>query len=262
MLRLLATIVAVLAGIGGAAAGCFPVAQAPSLLHRAAYQPAALPDGASLRLSFLGHASFLLETRGGVTAVTDFNAIYRPAFAPDIVTMNNSHGAHWTDRVDPETRYALRGWNPAGGLAEHDVRVGDLRVRNVPTSVRGRVGDFANSNSIFVFELDDLCVAHLGHLHHPLANEHLAELGIIDVLLIPVDGMWTMPQATAVEVVEQLRPSVVIPMHYFAPHVVQSFVEGLGDRWTVRWLETPEWSISRGSLPFREVVVLPAARPG
>ena len=257
MIRVFACVIATLGGLSPAWAGCFPVAQRPALLHFAAYEPAPLPADATLRLSFLGHASFLIESAGGVSAVTDYNGTHRAPFAPRIVTMNNAHGTHWTNDIEPGVEHVLRGWDPAGGLAEHDVTVEDMRVRNVVTSVRGREGPRANSNSIFVFEVEDLCVAHLGHLHHPLEDYHLGELGIIDVLLVPVDGMWTMPQATAIEVIDQLRPSVVIPMHYFGRHVLDRFLDGMGEAWSVRWLQEPSWAFSRLDLPFREIVVMP-----
>lgn len=244
---------------GPAHAGCFPLARHAPLLVPASVQPAPLPSDATLRLTFLGHASFLLESRAGVTAVTDYNGVHRAPFAPRIVTMNNAHGTHWTNEIEPGVEHVLRGWDPLGGTAEHDLVVEDMRVRNVATSVRGRPDSFANSNSMFVFEVDDLCVAHLGHLHHALEDYHLGELGIIDIALVPVDGMWTMPQETAVAVVEQLRPSVVVPMHYFAPSLVESFVARLGEEWTVRWLDSPTWTVSRETLPFRHVLVLPGS---
>ncbi len=257
MERLLACCFALLAATGAASAGCFPVAETPSLLHRASFEPEPLPADATVRLSFLGHASFLIETSGGASAVTDYNGVHRAPFAPRLVTMNNAHGTHWTDRIEDGVEVVLRGWDPAGtALPEHDVTMDDMRVRNVVTSVRGRQGAAANSNSIFVFEVEDLCIAHLGHLHHALEDYHLAELGIIDVLLVPIDGSWTMPQSVAVEVIEQIRPSVVIPMHYFGRHVLDSFLDLAGEDWSVTVLAEPVWSVSRWDLPFREIVVM------
>ncbi|MEO1089905.1 MAG: MBL fold metallo-hydrolase [Pseudomonadota bacterium] len=241
---------------GVAAAGCFPVAERDASPRLADTTVGSVPADATVTISFLGHASFLLESREGITAITDYNGMWRAAEPPRIVTMNNSHSTHFTDVVEPEIEFVLRGWNPEGGLAEHDVVVDDMRVRNVPTSVRGRADWNANSNSIFVFEIDDLCVAHLGHLHHPLTDQHLGELGLIDILLVPVDGMWTMPQPVAIQVIEQVRPSVVIPMHYFGESVLASFLALLPDDWSVQRAAGSTVGFTRQTLPFREVLVL------
>ncbi|MCS6876695.1 MAG: MBL fold metallo-hydrolase [Geminicoccaceae bacterium] len=239
-----------------AASGCSPVARAPA---RAWFVRASeLPAGVVVRLTFLGHASFLIETAGGASAVTDYNAYVVPPYPPRIATMNNAHDTHYTDRPDPRIEHVLRGWNPQGGWAEHDLVVADLRVRNVPTAVHGRFGTQALSNSIFVFEVADLCIAHLGHLHHLLTPEQRAELGEIDVLLAPVDGTYTMSQEEMLEVIEQIRPEVVIPMHYFGPTVLGRFLALAQARgWRIEHRAEPVLDLSRDRLPHRTVVVLP-----
>jgi len=243
------------------AGGCFPVAELPGRIVPVAWRSAALPEGATVKLTFLGHASFLIETPSGVSAVTDYNDYVRPPFPPRIATMNNAHDTHYTNRPDPRIEHVLRGWNPAGGWAEHDLLVEDLRVRNVPTAVHGRFGDQALSNSIFVFEVGDLCLAHLGHLHHRLTEEQLAELGQIDVLMVPIDGVYTMSQEAMLEVVEQIRPPLVVPMHYFGPTVLGRFLalaEARGFR--IERRASPELLLARANLPAaRTVLVLPGS---
>jgi L-ascorbate metabolism protein UlaG (beta-lactamase superfamily) len=240
-----------------AAIGCFPVAGLEPRLVPAAWRLAELPAGATARLTFLGHASFLIETAGGVSAVTDYNAYVKAPFAPDVVTMNNAHGTHHTDFIEPGVGHVLRGWNPEGGEARHDLRLEDLRVRNIPTSVHGRYGDQANSNSIFVFEIGDLCIAHLGHLHHRLTEQHLAELGVIDVVLVPVDGRWTMSQEEMADVVRQIGAPLVIPMHYFGSSVLARFLALVEGEYAVVTSDSPELLLSRATLPSRTVMVLP-----
>ncbi len=234
------------------AAGCFPVA---GLMLRPI--PAALPTGATIQLTFLGHSSFLIETADGVTAVTDYNDYVRAPLTPTIVTMNNAHDTHYSNNVEPGVEHILRGWSPDGGAAEHDVTVRDLRVRNVPTAVRGRVGDQALGNSIFVFETADLCVAHLGHLHHTLLDTQLGEIGQIDVLLVPVDGVYTMSQEEMVQVIDQIAPAVVIPMHYFGAERLGRFLGLMGERWRVEMATSAVLPLSRATLPWRTVIVLP-----
>jgi L-ascorbate metabolism protein UlaG (beta-lactamase superfamily) len=239
-----------------AALGCFPVAGMTPRLAPAAWQMSALPAGVTARLTFLGHASFLIETAGGATVVTDFNAYVGTPLVPDIVTMNNAHDTHYTSFIPPGIEHVLRGWNPAGGEAKHDVTYLDLRVRNVPTAVHGRSGAQGNSNSMFVFEVEDLCIAHLGHLHQVLTDQQLAELGVIDVILVPVDGTWTMSHEEMVEVIRQIRPAVVVPMHYFSSAVLGRFLAQIEGEYAVELRDTPELSLARANLPQRTVVVL------
>jgi L-ascorbate metabolism protein UlaG (beta-lactamase superfamily) len=260
---------AMLAAVANAGAMCQPVAVLPGgLMHRAAYTYAALPAGGGLTLTFLGHASFLIETPGNVTAVTDYNGYIRPERTPDIVTMNHGHSTHYTDSIDPGIKHVLRGWDPDGGMAVHDVTVGDLRVRNVPTNLRAYGGTERNGNSIFVFETAGLCVAHLGHLHHTLTDQHLAELGVIDVLLVPVDGSYTMAQDYMVEVIGQIDPALVIPMHYFNPVTLAGFIQrmnqhsgtrGVGAGYEVKTADSASVTLSRQNLPYHQILVLPGS---
>ena len=115
--------------------------------------------------------------------------------------------------------------------------------------------------AIFVFEAVGLCIAHLGHLHHQLEPEHIAQIGIVDVLLAPIDDGMTMSQAGMVRVIETLRPSVVVPMHYNGPWLLETFTTLMRERgYAVRTPEAPAVRLSRATLPRKTVLVLPAAR--
>ncbi len=249
----MAAVLLALATATGAAAKCLPMAGLDTGIIRVA-----LPDQGSVRLTYLGHSSFLIETPSGVSAVTDYNGINRPPTPPNIVTMNNAHSTHFTDFIRPEIDEVLRGWDPAGGMAVHDLTVEDLRVWNVPTNVRQGGGTRYNGNSIFVFEAGGLCIAHLGHLHHVLTDVHLAELGEIDVLLVPVDGGMTMAQEYMLEVIDQIDPAVVVPMHFFTYGSLQRFLALIQDRYDPILFEEPSIILSRLTLPYRKVLVLPS----
>src|SRR6516164_5066658 len=84
-----------------------PVAQRSGPVRLAA----AVPDGV-VAITFLGHASFLIESPAGVRIVTDYNDAIRAPVTPDIVTMNNAHPTHYSDAVEPGVKYILRGWDP------------------------------------------------------------------------------------------------------------------------------------------------------
>ena len=243
-----------------AAAGCLPVAEGPSsLLREAMFQPQLALEPGTVALTYLGHASFVIETPAGVSAVTDFNGYLRPPFTPDIVTMNNAHPSHYTETPDPEIKYVLRGWDEGDRLARYNLTYKDLTVRNVPTNVRDVNGTRFNGNSIFVFEVSNLCIAHLGHLQHTLTAVHLGELGQIDVLLVPVDGAYTMDQFDMIDVIRQISAPLVIPMHFFTEQNLARFLERMRETHTIKVSEVPRVMLSRDSLPRGrpEVLVLP-----
>jgi L-ascorbate metabolism protein UlaG (beta-lactamase superfamily) len=231
-------------------ASCIPIAQLPARLFFAADRPE-VPPG-NVHLTFLGHATFLIETSGGATAVTDYNGYIRPPFTPDIATMNNAHSTHYTDTPDPDIKHVLRGWGTAKEQVIYNLQYLDLHVHNVQTNVRDwNGGTRYNGNSIFVFESAGLCIAHLGHLHHTLTDAHLAALGKIDVLLVPVDGVFTMGQFDIIETIQQIKAPIIIPMHFFNIVRLQRFLERLQAEtaYTVRTSEVPEVMLNNAMLP-------------
>jgi L-ascorbate metabolism protein UlaG (beta-lactamase superfamily) len=233
-------------------------ASAPLRMIPAALEPAALQaDQASL--TFVGHATFLIESPGGVRIATDYNDYVRPTVTPDIATMNRAHATHHSYAPDPGVRHVLRGWDAPGRPARHDLEVGDVRVRNVPTNTRDEDGGTRlYGNSIFVFETAGLCIAHLGHLHHPLEPEHLRDLGRIDVVLAPVDGTWTLNRDDMLSVLAALNAPLVVPMHYFGPETLGRFLDKARDRFEISFNETPTLVVSRATLPRRpRILVLP-----
>jgi L-ascorbate metabolism protein UlaG (beta-lactamase superfamily) len=173
--------------------------------------------------------------------------------------MNKAHSTHFSFRPDPAIRHVLRGWDPAGGPARHDVEIGDVRVRNVVTNIRDEGGGTErDGNSIFVFQTADLCIAHLGHLHHTLTPEHLRQIGRIDVVLVPVDGSYTLDTEGMMEVLRALNAPLMVPMHYFGQSTLQRFLDRVRQEWPVALHDTASIVVSRATLPQApRFVVLP-----
>ena len=243
----------------GASACADVVSQARPAITLAAYRAGVAEAEPIIGLSYLGHSSFLITSPGGVTIVTDYNGFLRPKDPPDVVTMNHAHMMHYTDDIDPCIKLVLRGWDTGDGPPHYDVKFGDVRIRNVPTNIRaGDGGTEYGGNSIFIFATGDLCIAHLGHLHHTLTPEHLAELGRIDVLLTPIDGAFTLSQPDMIEVIEAIHPALVIPMHYFGQAVLDRFIKRVSDSYRVHYSDTAAIPLERSTLPAKtEVWVLP-----
>jgi L-ascorbate metabolism protein UlaG (beta-lactamase superfamily) len=252
-----------LAPVAALAAGCQPnIAAAPLPLVAANWTLADAVDG-NVGLTFIGHASVLIESPQGVSIVTDLNDYFPPPFAPDIATMNHFHDTHYTDHPDPRIKYVLRGWDTGKGAAQWDLTYRDVRVRNVPTNVRNWAtgGTEFNGNSIFIFETADLCIAHLSHLQHTLAPEQLTALGQVDVLIPMVDGAYSLSQDDIIEVIDQIKPRLILPVHYFGPSQLERFLERTNNRFPIRRSEDPHIVLSRATLPqTTEIVVLPATQ--
>ena len=225
---------------------------------RAALRPALASD--QVRFTYIGHSTFLIESPQLVRIATDYNDYVRPPVLPDIVTMNHAHTSHYTDRPDPRVKHVLRGWGPSPEQpARHDMTVGDVRVRNVPTNIRDwRGGTERHGNSIFIFETANMCIAHLGHLHHTLSQQQLNEIGRIDVVFVPVDGSMTLDLEGMMEVLHALKAPLMIPMHYFSTFTLHRFLDRARQSWTVEMSEIPSLVVSKASLPAApKVLVLP-----
>lgn len=216
------------------------------------------PD--QVRITYVGHSSFQIESPQLVRIVTDYNDYVRPPVVPDIITMNHAHSTHYTDRPDPAIKHVLRGWGPTPDQpARHDVTVGDVRVRNVPTNIRDWSGGTErHGNSIFIFEVANLCIAHLGHLHHTLTQQQLNEIGRVDVVFVPVDGSYTLDLEGMMEVLQALKAPQMIPMHFFSMYTLQRFLDRARQNWELETSEIPSILVSKGTLPTTpKVTVLP-----
>ncbi len=239
---------------------CVGLARGPSvsLVQPANFKLAQKAQG-SVGITFVGHATFLIESPKGISIVTDYNDYVRPQVVPDIITMNIAHDSHFTRAPDPRIRHVLPGWNPRGGPAEHDLKVEDVHVRNISTNIRDFAGGTREyGNSVFVFEVAGLCIAHLGHLHHTLTVQQLGQIGQMDVLLVPVDGGYTLDLDGMAEVLKTLNARVMIPMHMFSSFGLERFLRRVRQDFEVVEHPVPRVSISRATLPDKpQVWVLP-----
>jgi L-ascorbate metabolism protein UlaG (beta-lactamase superfamily) len=237
------------------------VAGQPPRAIPAAFKLAALA-GDEVRISYAGHSTFLIESPQGVKIATVYNDYVKPRGLPDIATMNHAHSTHYTDNPDPAIKHVLRGWGLSPDQpARHDLQAGDVRVRNVPTNIRNYMsgGTERHGNSIFIFEIANLCIAHLGHLHHTLTQQQLNEIGRLDVVMVPVDGGVTLDLDGMAEVLAALKAPLMIPMHYFSTYSLRRFLDVLGEKsYEVEMSETPSVVVSKTTLPAKpKVLVLP-----
>ena len=235
----------------------FVASDRPKLVP-AAYTRAALAAD-QVRISYAGHSTFLIESPKFVRIATDYNDWVKPPVRPDIVTMNHAHSTHYTDRPEPDIKFVLRGWRDDGKPSGHDMSFQDVRVRSVATNIRDWAGGTQrHGNSIFIFEIAQLCIAHLGHLHHTLNQQQLDEIGRVDVVFAAVDGNMTLDLEGMIEVLQSLKAQQVIPMHFFSAYTLDRFLSRVRQNYRVDISETPSLTISKTTLPAQPTVtVLP-----
>jgi L-ascorbate metabolism protein UlaG (beta-lactamase superfamily) len=200
-----------------------------------------------MEITWLGHSCFLIRGKEK-TIITD---PYHPDSGyrlgepeADIVTVSHFHPGHSyiagvvnePEQIKSPGEYEIGGTFITGVATFHDNRKGDLRGKN----------------TIYIIEIDGITLCHLGDLGHPLDPHLIEEIGDIDILFLPVGEVSTMPIDTAVEIVRQLEPHIVIPMHYKTEAFTGDLspVDKFLDKMRIRELETrPKLSITSSSLP-------------
>lgn len=202
-----------------------------------------------VRVTFVGHSTFLIESPKGVMAATDYAGWHGRGRLPDIVTMNHAHDSHYTDTPDPGIAHVLRGWGEKeGSYAAHNVTVGDMYVRSVPTNIRDWSGGTERfGNSVFIFEVSGLCIGHLGHLHHEFTAQQLGQIGQLDVVMVAVDGVYTLDFGGVKNVLKELRARIVLPMHFFGS--LDGFDTVIGDTHDIEISESQSVVLSPATMP-------------
>ncbi len=216
---------------------CLAMANAaPRATPVALRQAAAASD--EVTITYAGHSTYFIDTPGGVRIATDYSGAYQIGRLPDVVTMNRAHATHYTLFPDPRIPHVLHGWGDDGQPAHIDERIGDVYIRNVTTDIRRYWGEdsggemIKDGNSIFIFEVAGLCIGHLGHLHVPLDDSHLAAIGRLDIVMVPIDGTYTMSLDGISDITRRLRASVVLPMHRFATPL-EEFMRRIGQQFAI-----------------------------
>jgi L-ascorbate metabolism protein UlaG (beta-lactamase superfamily) len=232
-----------------------PPRAVPVSLRRVAARPE------EVAITYVGHSTYYIDTPGGVRIATDFNGAYRTGRLPDVVTMNRAHSTHYTLFPDPKIKHVLQGWGENGQPAHIGLRVDDVYIRNVTTDIRRYYGEgsggemIRDGNSIFIFEVAGLCIGHLGHLHHKLDETHFAAIGRLDIVMVPIDGTYTMSLDGVSEITRRLRSSVVLPMHRFATPL-EEFMRLIGQQFAIDQRGERTLKISRDTLPSTPTVII------
>ncbi len=210
-----------------------------------------------MEVSWLGHSCFALRGKN-VTLITD-------PFSPQldhklgkinapIVTISHNHPGHnYAEGV---------GGNPRVLHGPGEYEISDVLITGVPSYHDNKHGVEQGRNTIYVIHMDDLVICHLGDLGHSLQEEQLEEVADADILLIPISGQHTLNAAQAAEVISQVEPRIVIPMHYRpstdeTSEPLDKFCREMG----VEAIHPqPKLVVNRGTLPAEMQIVVLSTR--
>ena len=216
---------------------CLAIAEALPSVTYANFTPVQDQAEGDVTITYAGHSTYVIETPAGVRIATDYSGVYGSDPLPRVVTMNKAHRTHYTELPEAGIEYVLRGWNPEGGAARHALVVDDVYIRNVPTDIR-RWGEMEkDGNSIFIFEVADLCIDHL------------------DVVMVPVDGGMTQSLANMSEITTRLYTSIVLPMHRHSTPLGE-FLAMMGEGFEVDYRASRSLTVSLRSLPKRPTIIV------
>ena len=260
---------AVLLGAQAASAICNPNLVRSSIRGPTWYVPSGRWPASSAKpdiglgqysLRWFGHSSFAISSGTGTRVVADPNFDVTPGITADAVTVSNGHYTHNNVEAVRGNPLVLRGitldqrWQPVRR------KVKDIVVVNLPSA---RNYDFTRiANSIFVFEMGSLCLAHLGNIGHLLTEKQQKLLRRVDVMMIPIDARNNLGFSDLVKVIEQVKPPIVLPMHYDDPHQAEYFASFLDGRYPVQRQPDSRLVLTRRMLPkSTEFFVLPHPNP-
>ena len=168
-----------------------------------------------------GHASFTITNEKGTKIITDpfvdgIGYKVKELYA-EIVTVSHDHFDHNYLEAIKSNFTAIR--------ERGQFKINGIEIKGTKTYHDTESGSLRGENTVYTYDIDGVNVCHLGDLGHELSKEQVKSIGIVDVLMIPVGGLYTIDGEIAAKVVNQLNPKVVIPMHYQTEVLVPEFGE-------------------------------------
>lgn len=168
-------------------------------------------------IKYLGHSSFKINFKSGslITDPFDSSIGYNfPKESATIVTISHEHADHNNAEPIKDVRKVVK------GPGEYEIE--GISIIGIDSYHDDKKGEERGKNTMYIFEAEDLRIAHLGDLGHKLSEKQVESLGDVDVLMLPVGGVYTIDAKLATEVVQSIEPEFVLPMHYKTKDLSQS----------------------------------------
>jgi L-ascorbate metabolism protein UlaG (beta-lactamase superfamily) len=210
-----------------------------------------------MKVKWLGHSCFLITSKDGTRVITDPYAVggginYSPIKeTADVVVVSHDHDDHSNVSAIQGKPEVVRG---SGTKTAKGIQFKGIAVYHDASQ-----GNQRGPNTVFCFTIDGIKLCHLGDLGHMLSPGQVNEIGAVDILFVPVGEPYTIGAFVASQICNQLKPKVVIPMHFKTPRCaypiagVEDFLRGKKD---VRRVGTSEVDLEQGKLPAATEIVL------
>ena len=206
-----------------------------------------------MKVSWLGHASFIIES-GGKKLISDpfDEKLGYPVYEEEVDIATVSH-EHW----DHNATSILKG-NPVVVKGTGEFKINGFTIIGFPTYHDKSRGKNRGSNTVYKICAEGINLLHMGDLGHILSPEQYLGLGQVDLLLLPVGGVYTIDADEAYQIVQAINPAIVIPMHFNTPHL--SFELASLEQFASKFdqvVKQPFLEITANSLPEQaEIIVL------
>jgi len=213
-----------------------------------------------MKIKYYGHAAFLITSNQGSKVIID---PYEPgAFGgqlsyakikdqADIVLTSHDHADHNYTKDLPGAPQVVKG---SGSKTVKGISIKGIATYHDPSK-----GNERGTNTIFTLKIDNIQLCHLGDLGHLLSDKELADIGLVDILLIPVGGYFTIDSKEATRVAEQIKPKILIPMHFktekcgFPIAPVEDFLKGKSK---IKRPKASEATFDQLTLPQQEMEIV------
>lgn len=161
-------------------------------------------------ISFIGHSSFRLKGKSASLVTDPFDpkmvGLKYPKVSADIVTVSHEHKDHNREDLVKDVKRVV------SGPGEYEIL--GVSILGFNTFHDDKKGEERGKNTIYLINMDDINILHLGDLGHKLSEDLMDQIGDVDILMIPVGGVYTIGPSDAAEISRKIEPSIIIPMHY------------------------------------------------
>lgn len=217
-------------------------------------------DLKDVKIEYVTHSTFKITSPKGIIIEVDFAGLASKTGngrAPDIITLNHTALNDLPHKPATNTKIILAPWSEKTNTAQQHVIIkDDVSIKNFNTDIyENGVMKIPKGNSIFVFKIAGLCIAHLGNIHHMPSKEQLGSIGNIDIALVPVDGRDNFTYDPLIELLTELQVSVVIPMHWNNNTSEQNFMGDISPYFSIAGYPTNLLSVTTKTLPKSPTIV-------